>query len=69
MPKLQRHTGRPSLRELLEGEREYMLEGTYTACVSYGYTMKEIAKPVGLPYATVSRMITQVKRYSKEDEM
>lgn len=60
IPKEQRYSVRPSLRKILKvknKDRETVESAAYEAHVRYGYKLKEIAKEIGVHYATVSRMV------------
>ena len=61
VPKRQRLVFRPSLDELLsseiKGNRERRNQVIREAYLEYGYSMPEIAKHLGLHYATVGRII------------
>jgi ActR/RegA family two-component response regulator len=61
VPRAQRYAARPSLAEIL-GEKKAKSgkqkdEKIYRAYVEHGYRMVEIAKYLGVHYATISRAI------------
>ncbi len=59
IPKVQRYSTRPPLENILKPENKKSIspELVYKAHVRYGYTLKEIAKIIGVHYTTVSRMV------------
>jgi hypothetical protein len=60
IPKEQRYSVRPSLKKIFRVnkiDREEVEAAAYDAHVRYGYKLKEIAKEIGVHYATVSRMM------------
>jgi REP element-mobilizing transposase RayT len=61
IPKEQRLASRRSLEELLPPEKvakkEQRNEAIHKAYIEYGYTLSEIARHLGLHYATISRII------------
>ena len=66
IPKQQRYASRPGLRELLEGktrmDKRERNRAIYRAHVEEGYKLLEIAKFLGMHYASISRIVVQVER-------
>jgi REP element-mobilizing transposase RayT len=56
VPWSQKRLGRPPLKELLSGDN-----AVHTAHREHGYTLKEIARELGVHYTTVSRWVNQGK--------
>jgi hypothetical protein len=57
VPKRQRLVNRPSLSALFADDRN--IDTIYQAYRDHGYTQREIAKHLGVHYATISRRIKQ----------
>jgi DNA-binding MarR family transcriptional regulator len=67
IPRRQRYLGRPTLnglfaRKLTKAKRDALI---VRAVNRYGYSQREIADYVGLHYATVSRLVSQVVARNK----
>ncbi|MEA1964608.1 MAG: transposase [Candidatus Aerophobetes bacterium] len=72
IPKQQRYVARPPLSELINTEkiiskkqRDVLIFNAYT---QYGYTMKQIARHLGIHYSTVSRAVRREEKYNKHEE-
>jgi len=69
IPRVHRYATRPPLQDLLKVRQDKSRlnrdETIYIAYATYGYTLKEIADYLGVPYATVSRAIKRVEGYNK----
>ncbi|MGH8104381.1 MAG: hypothetical protein ACREJQ_07665, partial [bacterium] len=65
VPRIQRYATRPSHEILLKAyprkHRRAPDSQIYSASVEYGYTMQEIARHLGLHYATVSRAVPRAE--------
>jgi putative transposase len=63
IPKAQRYSTRPSLDKIFKMGKNAGsdAESAYEAHVVYGYKLKEIARAMGLHYATVSRKIKAIE--------
>jgi REP element-mobilizing transposase RayT len=61
IPKAQRYSTRPQLQKILKTGRKGKItsDAVYEAHVKYGYTLKEIAKVIGVHYTTVSRLVSK----------
>ena len=55
IPKMQRLAQRPTLNEVISAEAD--IEAIHHAYRDYGYTQREIARHLGVHYATISRWI------------
>ena len=66
IPKRQRLVHRPALKTLLEGADSRPARNTAMAraYLKHGYTLTEIARAVGLHYATISRIIKAMEKTS-----
>lgn len=72
IPKQQRYVARPPLSELINTEkiiskkqRDVLIFNAYT---QYGYTMKQIARHLGIHYSTVSRAVRREEKYNKHEK-
>jgi len=64
IPKRQRYVTRPSLNKLfLDTDKKD--EQIYQAYRKFGYTLKDIAKHLGVHYATISRAIKRIEKKNK----
>ncbi|GAB4418444.1 MAG: hypothetical protein OHK0032_14430 [Thermodesulfovibrionales bacterium] len=63
IPRLQRYITKPSLEDIFKHKGK-KLRGkvVHEAHVRYGYTLKEIAKHLGVHYATISRAVKRVEQ-------
>ena len=62
----QRYLARPALKEIFKAkDKKSKDQVMYEAHLQYGYTLKDIAKYIGVHYTTVSRAI---KKIEGEDE-
>jgi putative transposase len=65
IPRSQRYATRPALQKLFSAKRvrDRVLRNRamYSACVDYGYGLKEVAEYLGVYYATVSGAVRAVE--------
>ena len=66
IPKKQRYAASPPLNEIFQGkDKKVKGEQIYQANQQYGYTLKDIAKYLGVHYTTISRVIKRIEGESK----
>ena len=63
IPRVQRYITRPSLEEIFKDKHGEKISESkaYEAHIRYGYTLKDIARHLGVHYTTVSRMVKKTE--------
>ncbi len=64
IPKKQLYVNRPFLNDIFQN-RDKKEERIYQAYQNYGYTLKDIAKHLGVHYTTISRVIKKIEEKDK----